>query len=267
VRTERLISLEAVLAEARAVRAGGASRFCMGATWRSPKDRDLDSVCAMVEGVGALALETCATLSMLTAAQARRLKDAGLDYYNHNLNSSPEFKIITTRSYQDRLETLAHVRAAGIHVCCGGIVGMGETREDRGGMIATLANLPVQPEFGTDQRVGPRREHAAGRRARPRSARVCAHRRRRPHPHAAIDGAALRRPRIYERRDAGAGLSSGSKFDFLRAEAADYAEPRARSLSRDATPRLSADALEYRAMAALFAVRSGARAAAVDQTV
>jgi biotin synthase-like enzyme len=94
VRTERLISLEAVLAEARAVRAGGASRFCMGAAWRSPKDRDLDSVCTMVEGVGAPGLETCATLGMLTAAQARRLKDAGLDYYNHNLNSSPEFKII-----------------------------------------------------------------------------------------------------------------------------------------------------------------------------
>lgn len=121
MRTERLISLEAVLAEARAVRAGGASRFCMGAAWRSPKDRDLDSVCTMVEGVGAPGLETCATLGMLTAAQARRLKDAGLDYYNHNLNSSPEFKIITIRSYQDRLETLAHVRAAGIHVCCFGI--------------------------------------------------------------------------------------------------------------------------------------------------
>jgi biotin synthase len=148
VRAERLMPLDAVLAEARAARDAGASRFCMGAAWRSPKDRDLDTVCAMVEGVKALGLETCATLGMLTATQARKLKDAGLDYYNHNLDSSPEFygTIITTRTYQDRLETLDHVRAAGVHVCCGGIVGMGETREDRIGMIAALANLPVQPE-------------------------------------------------------------------------------------------------------------------------
>jgi biotin synthase len=137
-----------VLAEARAARDAGASRFCMGAAWRSPKDRELEQVCAMVEGVKALGLETCATLGMLSAAQARRLKDAGLDYYNHNLDSSPEFyeKIITTRTYRDRLETLEHVRAAGLHVCCGGIVGMGETRADRVGMIATLASLPAHPE-------------------------------------------------------------------------------------------------------------------------
>jgi biotin synthase len=120
----------------------------MGAAWREPKDRDLDNVCAMVEGVKALGLETCATLGMLTGAQARRLKDAGLDYYNHNLDTSPEFygDIITTRVYRDRLQTLDHVRDAGIHVCCGGIVGMGETREDRVGMIATLASLPEHPE-------------------------------------------------------------------------------------------------------------------------
>ena len=148
VQAERLMSLDAVLAEARAAQDGGASRFCMGAAWRSPKERDLDRVCAMVEGVKALGLETCVTLGMLSAAQARKLKAAGLDYYNHNLDSSPEFygKVITTRVYQDRLETLDHVRAAGIHVCCGGIVGMGETREDRVGMIAALANLPVHPE-------------------------------------------------------------------------------------------------------------------------
>ena len=129
VRADKLMALDAVLAEARAAKAGGASRFCMGAAWREPKDRDLDSVCAMVEGVKALGLETCATLGMLTAGQARRLKDSGLDFYNHNLDTSPEFyeKIITTRTYQDRLETLDHVRDAGIHVCCGGIVGMGET--------------------------------------------------------------------------------------------------------------------------------------------
>jgi biotin synthase len=148
VRAEKLMPLAAVLDEARAARTAGASRFCMGAAWRSPKERELDKVCAMVEGVKALGLETCATLGMLTAGQARKLKDAGLDYYNHNLDTSPEFygEIISTRTYQDRLDTLDHVRAAGIHVCCGGIVGMGETRDDRVGMIATLANLPVHPE-------------------------------------------------------------------------------------------------------------------------
>jgi biotin synthase len=125
-----------------------ASRFCMGAAWRSPKDRDLDRVCAMIEGVKELGLETCVTLGMLTGPQAQKLKGAGLDYYNHNLDTSPDFygKIISTRTYDDRLETLEHVRSAGIHVCCGGIVGMGETREDRVGMIQTLANLPVHPE-------------------------------------------------------------------------------------------------------------------------
>jgi biotin synthase len=148
VRAEKLMAFDAVLAEARAAKAAGASRFCMGAAWRSPKDRDLDAVCDMVEGVKALGLETCATLGMLTGPQARRLKDSGLDYYNHNLDTSPEFydHIITTRTYADRLDTLDHVRDAGIHVCCGGIVGMGETREDRVGMIATLASLPVHPE-------------------------------------------------------------------------------------------------------------------------
>jgi biotin synthase len=148
VKAEKLMSLDTVLKEARAARDAGASRFCMGAAWREPKDRDLDKVCAMVEGVRALGLETCATLGMLTAKQARQLKVAGLDYYNHNLDTSPEFygEIISTRTYQERLDTLGHVRDAGIHVCCGGIVGMGEAREDRVGMITALANLPVHPE-------------------------------------------------------------------------------------------------------------------------
>jgi biotin synthase len=148
VTAEKLMNLKAVLAEAQAAKAGGASRFCMGAAWRSPKDRDLEKVCEMVEGVKALGLETCATLGMLTAEQALRLKNCGLDYYNHNLDTSSEFygEIITTRTYQDRLDTLEHVRAAGINVCCGGIVGMGESLEDRVGMIATLASLPVHPE-------------------------------------------------------------------------------------------------------------------------
>ncbi len=148
VKAEKLMSLDAVLAEARAAKAAGAQRFCMGAAWRSPKDRDLDQVCAMVEGVKALGMETCVTLGMLEAAQAQRLKAAGLDYYNHNLDTSPEYygEIITTRTYQDRLDTLGAVRDAGIHVCCGGIVGMGEGLSDRVGMIAELASLPVHPE-------------------------------------------------------------------------------------------------------------------------
>jgi biotin synthase len=148
VKAEKLMPLDAVLGEARAAKDAGASRFCMGAAWREPKDRDLDQVCAMVEGVKALGLETCATLGMLTGEQARRLKSSGLDYYNHNLDTSPEHygAIITTRTYQERLDTLGHVRAAGIHVCCGGIVGMGEDLEDRVGMIATRASLPEHPE-------------------------------------------------------------------------------------------------------------------------
>jgi biotin synthase len=148
VKAEKLMSLDAVLTEARAAKAAGAQRFCMGAAWRSPKDRDLDSVCAMVEGVKALGMETCVTLGMLSAPQAKRLKGSGLDYYNHNLDTSPDYygAIITTRTYQDRLATLEHVRDAGINVCCGGIVGMGEGHEDRIGMIAALASLPVHPE-------------------------------------------------------------------------------------------------------------------------
>jgi biotin synthase len=148
VKAEKLMRLDAVLAEARAAKDAGASRFCMGAAWREPKERDLKEVCAMVAGVRALGLETCATLGMLTASQAQRLKAAGLDYYNHNLDTSPEYygEIITTRSYRDRLDTLGHVRDAGIRVCCGGIVGMGESADDRIGMILTLANLPVHPE-------------------------------------------------------------------------------------------------------------------------
>ena len=148
VRASKLMEVEKVLAEARAAKEAGASRFCMGAAWRSPKDKDLDQVCAMVEGVKALGMETCVTLGMLTADQAARLKEAGLDYYNHNLDTSPEYyrEIISTRTYQDRLDTLAHVRDAGLHVCCGGIVGMGESADDRVGLIHALATLPVHPE-------------------------------------------------------------------------------------------------------------------------
>jgi biotin synthase len=148
VKAEKIMAVDDVLTEARLAKEAGASRFCMGAAWREPKDRDLDAVCEMVEGVRALGLETCATLGMLTATQAARLKQAGLDYYNHNLDTSPEYygDIITTRVYQDRLDTISRVRDAGIHVCCGGIVGMGETLDDRVGMIHTLATLPAHPE-------------------------------------------------------------------------------------------------------------------------
>jgi biotin synthase len=148
VKASKLMRREDVLAAATAAKSGGASRFCMGAAWREPKDHDLDQVCGMIADVKALGLETCATLGMLTEAQAQRLNAAGLDYYNHNLDTSPEYygAIISTRDYRERLDTLAQVRAAGMKVCCGGIVGMGESREDRVGMIEALATLPVHPE-------------------------------------------------------------------------------------------------------------------------
>lgn len=148
VENEALLPLEEVLEQAQAAKAKGSSRFCMGAAWRSPKDRDLDQVIEMVKEVKALGLETCLTLGMLTEAQTQRLKQAGLDYYNHNLDTSPEFygDIITTRTYQDRLDTLQHVRDAGMHVCCGGILGMGESRQDRISLMQQLANQPQHPE-------------------------------------------------------------------------------------------------------------------------
>ncbi|HWZ74041.1 MAG TPA: biotin synthase BioB [Casimicrobiaceae bacterium] len=146
--SEDLLPLDTVVAAAKAARAAGASRFCMGAAWRGPKDRDLEPVLAMVREVKAMGLETCATLGMLKDGQAERLRKAGLDYYNHNLDTSPEFygEVITTRDYRDRLDTLDRVRAAGMHVCCGGIVGMGESRQGRAGLIAQLANLDPYPE-------------------------------------------------------------------------------------------------------------------------
>jgi len=145
---ERLLPVEEVVAAATAARARGATRFCMGAAWRNPTDRNLDQVIEMIRGVHDLGMETCVTLGMLTATQAQRLRDAGLDYYNHNLDTSPEFygQVITTRTYQDRLDTLAHVRDAGINVCSGGILGMGESRRDRARLLQELANLPKHPE-------------------------------------------------------------------------------------------------------------------------
>lgn len=145
---EKLMDVDTVVAAARQAQADGASRFCMGAAWRSPRDRDLDVVVKMVEEVAALGMETCVTAGMLTDRQAERLERAGLDYYNHNLDTSPEFygEVITTRTYEDRLETLGHARDAGLKVCSGGILGMGEARKDRAGLLAQLANLPQHPQ-------------------------------------------------------------------------------------------------------------------------
>jgi len=148
VNPDGLLPLRVVLERAQEAKASGATRYCMGAAWRSPKGRNFDRVLEMVREVRALGLETCMTLGMLEPAQAHALKDAGLDYYNHNIDTSPAYydKIITTRTMDDRLQTLDHVRDAGIHVCCGGIVGLGESREDRAAMIATLATMPKHPE-------------------------------------------------------------------------------------------------------------------------
>ncbi len=148
VSSEELMEKHTVVAAARTARDAGATRFCMGAAWRQPKEKDLERVLEIVEAVKDLGMETCLTLGMLTAEQAQRLKAHGLDYYNHNLDTSPEFygEIITTRTYQDRLDTLRHVRNSGIAVCCGGIVGMGESLRDRLGLLVQLATLPAHPE-------------------------------------------------------------------------------------------------------------------------
>jgi biotin synthase len=148
LKAEKLMNVDAVLAAAAEAKAAGSGRFCMGAAWREPKERDMDALCTMVSGVKAMGLETCMTLGMLSRDQSERLAAAGLDYYNHNLDTSPEHygEIITTRTYQERLDTLENVRASGMSVCCGGIVGMGETRKDRVGFLHALATLPAHPE-------------------------------------------------------------------------------------------------------------------------
>ncbi len=148
LKAEKLMDAQVVIAEAMAAKAGGADRFCMGAAWRELKDRDLPKLAAMIGGVKALGLETCATLGMLTADQAKELKDAGLDYYNHTLDTGPEYyaEVVTTRTYQERLDTLEHVRSAGMSTCCGGSGGMGESRRDRAGLLHALATLPEHPD-------------------------------------------------------------------------------------------------------------------------
>lgn len=148
LKASKLMALETVIAEARAAKAEGASRFCMGAAWRSPKDRDMETLCAMVTSVKDMGLETCMTLGMLSDEQAHQLANAGLDYYNHNIDTSPDYypKVISTRTFEDRLETLERVRQSGMKVCCGGIVGMGEAAEDRIGLLLALASMTPPPE-------------------------------------------------------------------------------------------------------------------------
>ncbi len=204
LKAEKLMDVEAVLAAARDAKAAGSQRFCMGAAWRDLKDRDLADVCAMAREVKALGLETCMTLGMLTADQARALADAGLDYYNHNIDTSPEHygEIITTRTFQERLDTLEEVRKAGISVCCGGIVGMGESRDDRVGFIHALATLPRHPESVPINALVPVKGTLLGDmwgEDGHRRYRVRAHGRGRAHRHAEVDGAPLGRPREHER--------------------------------------------------------------------
>jgi len=148
VDADKLLPVAEVIADAKLAKAAGATRYCMGAAWRTPKDKDLDQVIDMIQGVRGLGMETCVTLGMVNEEQAKRLKDGGLDYYNHNVDTSAEYypEIISTRTYDDRLNTLENVRDAGLNVCSGGIVGMGESRSDRANMLATLANLPTHPE-------------------------------------------------------------------------------------------------------------------------
>jgi biotin synthase len=221
VEAGKLLDADEVRRAAQAAKAQGASRFCMGAAWRAPKDRDVEKVAELVRTVKDLGLEACCTLGMLTDTQARTLKDAGLDYYNHNLDTAPEAygRIISTRDYQDRLDTLEHVRSAGMHVCSGGIVGMGESREERAGLIAQLANMDHQPP-------GAGGRHAAARPGPARPARVRAHHRRGTHHHAHRPGAPVGRSPADERGRAGAVLPGGGQFHLLRRQAADHRQSR-----------------------------------------
>jgi biotin synthase len=223
VEASKLMPLDEVVAAARAAQAQGATRFCMGAAWRSPKERDIEKVSEMVRAVRDIGLETCMTLGMLDAGQAKALKAAGLDYYNHNLDSSPEFygRIISTRTYQDRLDTLAHVRDAGIHVCCGGIVGLGETRTQRAGLISQLANLEPYPEsVPINSLVQVEGTPLAGTEAID-PVRVRAHHCGGTHHDAAHDGALVGRARADGRSAAGAVLRGRRQLDLLRRQVVD----------------------------------------------
>ena len=199
----------------------------MGAAWRSPRDSEVEEVAELVAGVKALGLETCATLGMLTQSQAERLKDAGLDYYNHNLDTSEAYydRIITTRTYQDRLDTLARVREAGIHVCCGGILGMGEGVDDHAAMLCTLANLPEHPESVPINMLVRVEGTPLADAAAARPARFRADDRGGTNHDAGVVRAALGRTRGDERRAAGPLLPRGRQLDLLRREALDHPQP------------------------------------------
>ncbi len=228
VKAEKLMDKAVVLAEAAKAKAAGASRFCMGAAWRSPKERDVEKVCEMIAGVKALGLETCATLGMLEPKQAAQLKDAGLDYYNHNLDTSEEYygEIITTRTYQDRLDTLSHVRDAGMNVCCGGIVGMGEGLADRAGMLTTLANLPKHPEsVPINLLVQVEGTALSGKEALDEFAFI---RTIAAHHDARFVRTAFGWPRGDERADAGVVFLRRGQLDFLRGKAAHHRQSRSR---------------------------------------
>ncbi len=224
----KLMALERVLEEAEHAREAGATRYCMGAAWRSPKARDMDLLCAMVEGVRALGLETCMTLGMLSDDDVARLKTAGLDYYNHNIDTSERYysEIITTRTFADRLETLQRVREAGIKVCAGGIVGMGEEPEDRVDMLVTLANLPQHPESVPINMLIAIPGTPLAEAERIDAHRLRAHHRARAHPDAQVVRAAVGRAQGHERGDAGALLLCGRQLDLRRRRAADGGEPR-----------------------------------------
>jgi hypothetical protein len=227
LKATKLMDVRAVLQAAAQAKDNGSGRFCMGAAWRSPKDRDMPAIIEMVKGVRAMGMETCMTLGMLSQAQAAQLAEAGLDYYNHNIDTSPEnyANVISTRSFEDRIDTLETVRAAGINVCSGGIVGMGETRADRIGFLHALATM-------ADQRAGAGEGHAARRHAgrhadgKDRRDRVRSHRRRRAHPDAAKHGPALGRPREHERSLSGALLHGGREQHLHRRPAAHHAQCR-----------------------------------------
>ena len=231
LKADKLMAVDDVLEAAQVAKSNGATRFCMGAAWRNPKDRHLEPIKDMIRGVKAMGLETCVTLGMLEAHQAQGLRDAGLDYYNHNLDTSPEFygQIISTRTYQDRLDTLERVRDAGINVCCGGIVGMGESRRERAGLITQLANMDPYPEsVPINNLVQVEGTPLTGTDAA-RSVRIRAHDRGRAHHDAARDGASVGGSRADGRSVAGDVLPRRREFDFLRRPVADHEQSASRS--------------------------------------
>ncbi len=253
VKATKLMDVRQVLQSAAQAKDNGSQRFCMGAAWRNPKDRDMPAIVEIVKGVAAMGMETCMTLGMLTPKQADMLAEAGLDYYNHNIDSSPEYyeRVISTRGFDERIETLDHVRGAGINVCSGGIVGMGETREDRVGFVHTLATLPQHPESVPVNALVPVKGTVLGDMLADTPlakiddiefvrtvavARIT---------HAAEHGAAERGPREHERGDAGAVLHGGCEQHLHRRQAADRAQC-GRRQRRRAVREAGSDAAEGR---------------------